>query len=289
MHMNRAPHLLPEDRPEFERLLGETLRTAEQRPDLAAIGRRLNAEQLRTMALAASAAIASCAAAEYQHFVRVRDELREPPPIPAHSADEEGPDSDTPAETADEDGSGAGLLAVFSVLAPVLAGTAAVIFLLVGYLLRYVNPDESVADTLVNAGWVFVALTAGAIVLAMGGLLLTALRNGSSSLRASAVDERTAEVDRAREAWRQALLERGVLPFLREALADPAGARGAEGAYGGDPRFSAGRTPRLGYSRPGFSTESGEGGGAEEASSRPSFQSPGYSSPDYGGPEHQPD
>ncbi|GAA3094311.1 hypothetical protein GCM10020254_44320 [Streptomyces goshikiensis] len=51
MHMTSAPHLLSEDRPEFDRLLDEALRTAHDRPELATLGERLNAEQLRTMAM----------------------------------------------------------------------------------------------------------------------------------------------------------------------------------------------------------------------------------------------
>ncbi|MER5693376.1 hypothetical protein ACFY1B_31015, partial [Streptomyces mirabilis] len=41
-------YLLSEDRQEFERILDEALRSAPHRPELAAVGRRLNAEQLRT-------------------------------------------------------------------------------------------------------------------------------------------------------------------------------------------------------------------------------------------------
>ncbi|MGP3980693.1 hypothetical protein [Streptomyces sp. KR80] len=292
MHMNSAPHLLPEDRPEFERILGEALRTASQRQDPALLGRRLNTEQLRTMALTASAAISACASSEYQHFVKVRDELRDPAPVSPMSSGngtEQGGAAMglSGSMGASAEASGAGLVAVLAVLAPVLAGTAAVIFLLIGYLLHYVSPQEPVADSLINAGWVFVTLTAAGIVAAMVGLLITALRNSSSSLRAPHDDRLTDEVDRAREAWRQALLERGVLPFLREALADPLASPTtewrAEDGFDDDPGMS-GRTPHLGYSRPGFSTE----GGPEDAA-RPSFKSPGYTSPDYGGPEQRPD
>ncbi|HCA87077.1 MAG TPA: hypothetical protein DEQ61_17310, partial [Streptomyces sp.] len=182
--------------------------------------------------------------------------------------------------------SGAGLLAVFAVLAPVLAGAAAAIFLLIGYLLRVVSPDEPLAEPIINAGWVFLVLTAGGIVIAMGGLLLTALRDGSGSLRASADDDHTSEVAIARDAWRQALLERGVVPFLRDVLADPgSAARATNLPKAGD---SGGRTPNLGYSRPGFSSPSAESGPGQDPT-RPRFQSPGFSSPDYGGPEHQPE
>ncbi|MGW0899947.1 hypothetical protein ACWD0G_23720, partial [Streptomyces goshikiensis] len=69
MHMTSAPHLLSEDRPEFDRLLDEALRTAHDRPELATLGERLNAEQLRTMALGARALLTAAAAAEYDHYV----------------------------------------------------------------------------------------------------------------------------------------------------------------------------------------------------------------------------
>lgn len=78
MHMNSAPHLLAEDRPEYERILGDALRHAHERPDLAGVGERLNTEQLRTMALNATALITAAAATEYDHYVKVREELRGP-------------------------------------------------------------------------------------------------------------------------------------------------------------------------------------------------------------------
>ncbi|MYR03170.1 hypothetical protein GTX23_32465, partial [Streptomyces sp. SID6139] len=83
MHMNSLPqHLRSEDRREFERLLDEVLRSAPHRPELAAVGQRLNPAQLRTMAIAASALITAAAAAEYQRYVRIRDELRHPEQAP---------------------------------------------------------------------------------------------------------------------------------------------------------------------------------------------------------------
>jgi hypothetical protein len=282
MHMNSATHLLPEDRPEFERVLEEALRRANPHRDSAVTDGRLTTEQLRTMALAASATICAHAAAEYRHYVELRDELRAPSAVPDPSPQDGHSENGGPGTAPDTVGatesSGAGLMAVFSVL----AGTAAVIFLLIGYLLHYVDSHEPAAKSLINTGWAFVALAAVGIVIAMAGLLLTALRHSGASLPSSE-EWRAEEVDRAREAWRQALLEHGLLPFLREALADPAPERyAAEGTYGGVPG-PVGRTPQLGYSRPGFSTESGPEDGA-----RPSFESPGYTSPDYGGPEHEP-
>ncbi|MET9656101.1 hypothetical protein [Streptomyces sp. NPDC006510] len=274
MHMNSAPHLLAEDRPEFERILDDALRHAHERPDLAAVGERLNAVQLRTMALDATELITATAATEYEHYVRAREELRRP----AEGEDEDvGPVSGASRTNQ----SGAGIGAVVTVLAPVLAGTAAFIFLLAGYLLRLLDPPPSFASTMVSAGWFFAAVTAAAILAAAVGLLITALRNGSTSQPAEdAEDELPEDVARAREAWRHALLERGILPFLRDALADP-----AAGPASRTPVRSANRIPKVGYSPPDFSSP--DGGPA--AGPRPTFTSPDFTSPDFGGPEHEPD
>ncbi|GAA2777471.1 membrane protein [Streptomyces rameus] len=287
MHMNSVPqHLQSEDRQEFERLLDEALRSAPHRPELAAVGRRLNPEQLRTMALNASALITAAAAAEYQRYLEIRDRLRQPalsaPPTAAGSAADGAASADTGLVTAlgeAAESSGAGAIAVIAVLAPLLSGTAAVVFLLVGYILKMLDPGHSLAGTLLSTGWVFGAMTAAAILVAAVGLLLTALRN-STTADAQARDTANEELARAREAWRDALLERGILPFLREALAEPGPAAVRHPA----PPAPTGRIPRLGYDRPGFSSPD-DG----TASDRPSFTSPDYTSPDFGGPEHRPE
>ncbi|WP_432117332.1 hypothetical protein [Streptomyces sp. bgisy032] len=289
MHMNSVPqHLLSEDRQDYERLLDEALRSAPHRPELAAVGQRLNPEQLRTMALSATALITAAAATEYQHYVKVRDELRQPAStdpasVRASGSSEPGTGAGGIAATMGEvaETAGAGAVAVVAVLAPVLAGTAAAIFLLVGYVLRMLDPGQAFARTMLTTGWVFGAVTAVAILVAAVGLLLTALRNKPSA-EGGPYDELHREVARAREAWRVALLERGVLPFLREALADPGA---AAALHHTSPTTPVSRIPHLGYDRPGFtSPDDGHRGG-----SRPSFSSPDYTSPDFGGPEHQPE
>ncbi|AVH57724.1 MULTISPECIES: hypothetical protein [Streptomyces] len=290
MHMNSVPqHLLSEDRQEYERILDEALRSAPHRPELAAVGQRLNPEQLRTMALNATALITAAATAEYQHYVKVREELRQPAPSTPVASEKTG--SAEPGTTAMglaatvgevTETAGAGAIAVVAVLAPVLAGTAAVIFLLVGYILKMLDPEPAFAKTLQTTGWVFGAVTAAAILVAAVGLLLTALRNSSSSVQAGARGELDEQVARARKAWREALLERGILPFLQEALADPGSAAVGRPAPAPAPTS---RIPQLGYNRPGFSSP--EGGPA--AGPRPSFTSPDFTSPDFGGPEHRPE
>ncbi|MFE9448721.1 hypothetical protein [Streptomyces sp. NPDC006739] len=289
MHMNSVPqHLLSEDRQEYERILGEALRSAPHRPELAGVGQRLNSEQLRTMALNATALITAAAATEYQHYVKVREELRRPASSTLPTADESGSTepgtgamglATTLSEAAET--SGAGVVAVLAVLAPVLAGTAAAIFLLVGYILKMLDPEPAFAQTMLTAGWVFGAVTAAAILVAAVGLLLTALHN-HPSLETGPYGEEGGDVARARDAWREALLERGILPFLREALADPGTTTLHHHPASPAPTS---RMPRLGYDRPGFSSpDEGSGTG-----SRPSFTSPDYTSPEFGGPEHQPE
>lgn len=249
MHMTSAPHLLTEDRPEFDRLLDEVLRTAHERPELAALGERLNAEQLRTMALGARALLTTAAAAEYDHYVKLREARRDDALSPADTAAD--------AQDGEDEDPGAGLSAVIAVLAPVLAGAAMLIFLLVGYVLKMIDPEPAFAETMVTAGWFFGALTVAALACAVIGLLVTAVRNGATEPAADGPEEIPDEVARAREAWRRALLERGILPFLQDALTDPHARPDLP-----PPRRTGGRIPNLGYSAPDF-TSPAHGGGPE--------------------------
>jgi hypothetical protein len=288
MHMNSVPqHLLSEDRQEYERILGEALRSAPQRPEFAAGLQRHNSEQLRTMALNATAIITAAAATEYQYYVKVRDEFRNPSSITTPAGEGTASGSSEPDGTAVGlaaavgEAAGAGAGAIAAVLAPVLAGTAAVLFLLLGYVMKVVDPERAIAETLLTTGWVFGAVTAAAILVAAVGLLLTALRNHATALLDDgARSELSDEMTRAREAWREALLERGILPFLRDALAHPGPAVLVDPARPAPPS----RMPHLGYGRPSFTSPDSGGAG-----SRPSFTSPDFTSPDFGGPEHQPE
>lgn len=206
MHMNVAPHLLTEDRAEYERVLDDALSTAHARPDLAGVGTRLTVAQLRAMTLNATALITSAAASEYDHFVKVREQSRSPA-APRTPLADPGAGSDA----------GAGVVAIVTVMVPVLAGTAAVILLLVGAVLHAVTPTVVFGETLLTAGLVFASLAAAGLLSAGAGLLLTALRNRPAAADGTATADD--ELSRAREAWRRALLERGILPFLRDALA----------------------------------------------------------------------
>ncbi|MER7912326.1 MULTISPECIES: hypothetical protein [unclassified Streptomyces] len=207
MHMNVAPHLLTEDRAEYERVLDDALDTAHARPELAGVGTRLTVAQLRAMTLNATALVTSAAASEYDHFVKVREQNRTAFGTRAPAA------YDLP-------GPGAGVVAIVTVMVPVLAGAASVIFLLVGAVLHALAPTVAFGATLLTAGLVFGSLAAAGLLCAAAGLLVTALRNSPAEVSTGgpppAPDD---ELSRAREAWRLALLERGILPFLRDALA----------------------------------------------------------------------
>ncbi|SCK14312.1 hypothetical protein [Streptomyces sp. WMMB 322] len=336
MHMNTAPHLLPEDRPDFERAVDEALRDAGRRPVLAAVGEHISAQQLRVMALSSASAIAADAAEEYERYVALRTRLRGPAADVSGTAESgpsssgRRPDGDGRAGDGEHPGAGgglslagvnagvgetagAGLLAMVSVLVPLLAGSAAVIFLLLGNLLRVLSPEPSIASPMRDAGWVFAVLAAAGIVVAMTELWLTARRHGAGALRGEAAgtadgaegETRLAgEVSAARSVWREALLERGIVPFLADVLAAQPGGEPTGAGTGGDARGRADRgpgsssasatdaarseerTPRLGYSGPDFSSRSPSDG---KESLRPRYSSPDYSSPDYGGPDHKPE
>ncbi|MFD7546416.1 hypothetical protein ACFV0R_03370 [Streptomyces sp. NPDC059578] len=278
MQMNSVPRQLSsEDRTEYERILDEALRTTAHHPELGPVSHRLNTEQLRSRALEARALITAAATTEYDAYVTVRTEARATAPR-------------TTGDGAPEP-TGAGVLAVLAVLAPVLAGSAAVIFLLVGYALRALSPGLAIGRTLLATGWVFGAITAAAILVAAAGLLFAALRNNATALRAAPRREIDERVELARAAWRDALVEHGIVPFLRNALANApkpdAGAAGTGGTYGPATPAGAGtsgRMPHLGYHRPGFSSPDRGATGP-----RPSYSSPDFSSPDFGGPEHPPE
>ncbi|WP_329134073.1 hypothetical protein [Streptomyces sp. NBC_01476] len=282
--MNSVPHLLNEDRPDFEHVLDDALRIVLDDMDSGGSGAppggaamSLNAEQLRTLALASTEEINEAAADAYEAYRVVRMETREAA-REAAQARENRAFGYAAMGVADRAGSGAGLIPVLAVLTPLLAGAAAVIFLLIGYAMQAVSPEPAIAAPLRTAGFFFAILTGASVLLGGIGLLLTALRDGSGAIR-DAPDALPPEVHQARAHWREELLTRGMLPFLDDAL-DQAGAVGPADPA---PPAAAPRMPRLGYSRPDFSSPQ------ESRPTAPHFSSPDFSSPDWGGPEHAPE
>ncbi|WP_308012017.1 hypothetical protein [Actinacidiphila acidipaludis] len=277
--MNSAPHLLNEDRSDFEHVLDDALRIVLD--DMDAESRSpLNAEQLRTMALAASDHIAAAAADEYDAYRTLRADTRE-------AAQESARARDTRAfgyaamGVAEGAGSGAGLFAIMAVLTPILAGAAAVIFLLIGYALAAVSPEPSIASPLRTAGWFFAAIMAASVLLGGVGLLVTALRDSSSAIH-DTPDAMPPEVAQARLRWHEALMSLGLLPFLDDALTNAAAGAAATAATAPPASPAAPpspRMPRLGYTRPDFSSPQ------DPHTAAPRFSSPDFSSPDFGSPD----
>jgi hypothetical protein len=306
--MTSVPPLSREDRPDFAAVVELALRTAAVRAGLPDGAAPPGTERLRALALRAADEIAACAAAEYEAYVAARAAA--------------GPDAVEPAgaaEPAARDG-GPGVLATAAVLTPLLAGAAAAIFLLLGYALSLGDPAPALAAPLRTAGWFFAVVAGCGAVCAAAGLLVTAVRNGTATREAPvAFREVPPAAARAAAAWREALLERGVLPFVERALAAEAPGTAVAPAAG---RFApvpapvvppstataaqtatartatartaapASRIPRLGYTRPEFTTprpsRTAGPGGATDPRRGPlpgGFTGPRWSSPDYTSPE----
>ncbi|MQS13121.1 hypothetical protein F7Q99_12710 [Streptomyces kaniharaensis] len=286
--MTNPPPLHAEDRPEYERLLAEALRDGTVLTALRAPG-ALTAAELRIRALRDADAIAAAADTEYRHYTQLRDSLRNTPP-PPEGTEPTAPGLLTQLRSAD---GGAGLFPVLTVLTPVLAWAAALVLLVLGYTLRAADPDLTLARSLLTAGWV--ALAAGVVAMTVGlvGLVLTALRDGSAA-PAGTDPELARELAEARRAWRTALRDRGLLPYLHASLpAVPAtGARPVSNPDATGPDFTSPDFSSPGYTPPGFTGPGAEGiTGPEGRESRPAafttpdFTGPGYTPPGFTGPD----
>jgi hypothetical protein len=136
-----------------------------------------------------------------------------------------------------------GLLPALAVLAPVLAAAATAVFLLLGHLLGLGPSGRELGDALLTAGQTATVITA---VTTAGGvlwLLVTAARHRATAPgpnHPTAPSGGAPGAAEAREAWRRALLERGILPFLRARLRQAQPDRTA--APGRHPRMATKRT-----------------------------------------------
>ncbi|MFI6638482.1 hypothetical protein [Streptomyces sp. NPDC050504] len=192
------------DRADFDEVLEQALADPDVRAALRRPTSRITEEQLRSGALAAADGIAAAAAAEYAALRRLRA------PGARGTGAVRGPGGSASV--------GHGLLTALAVLTPVLSAGAAVIFLLLGFALRLTGTRQPLADALVATGWVALAVAVLAAAAAVSALFVAAVRQ-------RAADEPDVhDVQRARAAWREALLERGFLPFLRTRLRSSAGA-----------------------------------------------------------------
>ncbi|MFD5462067.1 hypothetical protein ACFWIQ_04440 [Kitasatospora sp. NPDC127059] len=277
--MSNPPPLLAEDRPEYERLLGEALRDRTVLTALRTPG-ALTADQLRVLALRDADRINTAAATEYAHYTALRETLRATPPPPT-DVEPYAPGLLSQLRSAN---GGAGLFPVLTVLTPILAWAAALVLLLVGYLLRATDSGLALGRSMVTAGWVALATGAAAMAVGVIGLLLTAIRDGAAAVPAGTDPELAAELAAARGEWRAALRDRGLLPYLHTQLPAVPG-RPAPGFT--SPDFTG-----PGYSPPAFTSPGSdnitdpEGRTARPAAfTPPDFTGPGYTPPDFTGPD----
>ncbi|MFH8404349.1 hypothetical protein ACH4FX_06175 [Streptomyces sp. NPDC018019] len=246
----------------FEQALDQALGLPEIREALQRTPDAPRPGQLRRRAHRERATLCATAAAEYETYARLRAQAE------SHTPAGSPPDTLPPASRAATDPSDSGgLLPALAVLVPSLGAVAAVLFLAIGFGMRLVSAHRQFADELVYAGWLAAGVAAAATVADLVWLLATAARNRPTP-PTNAHPAPTPETDlaQARAAWHQALLERGILPFLLTHLQPQA------------PHPPTSPTPtRPGYSAPEY--------GRPEYG-RPDYASPGYDSPGYDSPEH---
>ncbi|MFI9361983.1 hypothetical protein ACIG5E_13110 [Kitasatospora sp. NPDC053057] len=186
--MDRPLRLPQQDRADFETELGKALAAPQVRAALREGGDEARAvERLRRTARENAEYVLAAAAPEYERYALLRADADAEARLPV----------DAPARERVS-----GWWGVLAVIVPIVAVAAAVVFLLLGYVL---------GNALVVAGWV--AAGVGAVSLLVGGVgLLGAAARGKGPAEGEA--DGPGELVRARDAWRSALAERGLLPFL---------------------------------------------------------------------------
>lgn len=233
--MDRSLRLRDEDRATYTAALDDVIGSTEIQRRLARSA--IKASQLRVLGLAEGPRVAATAEREYRSYVALRQRARgEASVLPSLS----GP--------AGQQVDGAGLLPVLAVLTPILAISAATVFLLLGHGLRLAESTPTVADTLINSGWIGLGIGGLTAIAGVLGLYRTASRH---RVLASTRDESpTSALEAARGAWLRQLRE-AIRTLLLQHLDEPA-------------------PPDTGSDEP--------------AAHRPRFTSPRYTGPDFGSP-----
>ncbi|WP_051731948.1 hypothetical protein [Kitasatospora phosalacinea] len=183
-----------QDRADFEYVLGRALADPVVRAALALADDPGRAARLRTLARQHSARILAAAGPEYLAYRRLREAEPEPPARRA-----------APGERL------TGWLGALALVVPVVSGSAAAVFFLLGAVLGLSRPHVGLTAPLRTAAWTTVAVAVAGALTGLIGLLLTAAWRRADP--PGAPDRRRLVAD-ARTAWRTALLERGLRPFL---------------------------------------------------------------------------
>ncbi|MEE1942541.1 hypothetical protein V1L54_24585 [Streptomyces sp. TRM 70361] len=231
------PTYLRTEEPEFEQLVHQALRRADIRHAIRQVPGELTLGHLRDRAMEKRHIIAAAAATEYQAHL----ERRGAAGAGSWKGHAEG--------TASADGHGC--LAAVVVLTPIPSSAAAAFFLVLGYGISLSSAQGTLADALIGAGHTAVIAASISIAIGVACLLLTVARHHSSP--PGSTWDREAELRRLHESWRQALLTRGILPFLRDQLRLPHSTLAPEPTeYSRTAHPGPGPTG-PGYSSPGFS------------------------------------
>ncbi|MFF4339627.1 hypothetical protein ACFY00_06785 [Kitasatospora sp. NPDC001540] len=200
-----------QDRADFEHALGRALADPALR---TARGVGQDA-RLRALARQHAARILAAAEPEYLAYRRLRDTA---PPAPTGR-------STAPGERL------TGWLGALALVVPVVSGSAAAVFFLLGAVLDLSRPHAGLTTPLRTAAWTTVAIAVAGALAGLLGLLLTAAWRRDAP---SGDPQHRRRVAAARAAWRAALLERGLRPFLRSGP-ERASGTGADRAVRADP------------------------------------------------------
>lgn len=242
-----------QDRPDFEKVLHQALSDPEFLERLQHFPDAPGVAQLRTRARDETERIMAPSAAEYNRYLAARASV----PRPRRSR---------PAATSP----GRKLLPVLGVLVPSVSSTATAVLLLLGYFLEVTMSQAELGYSLVYMGWACAAIAVATTLMGLVGLLITVLRHRSAPAGGQRAEPPA--VVQARDAWLEALLQRGMFPYLHRVLRE---AEQHTAAAAQDPDDDS-----TGYSGPAY--ESPDYGSFEYAS--PDYGSFEYESPDYESP-----
>ncbi|MER7585072.1 hypothetical protein [Kitasatospora sp. NPDC097691] len=195
--MHKPLRLPQQDRADFETALGRALAAPQVREALrGAGGEARGVESLRRAAREDAEFVLAAAAPEYERYAALRADADAVARLPVDEPERER---------------ASGWWGVLGVVVPIIAGAAAVIFLLLGFALNLVEDLAVPAHALVEAGWVAAAVAAVSLLVGGLGLLGAAARPAETAAEEA---DGAGELLRARDAWRVALVERALVPYL---------------------------------------------------------------------------
>lgn len=203
--------LRAQDRVVFAHALQQALDSPEIRAALSDASATVRPEWLRAQALRDREVIAAVVAAEYRVYLRANAAAESDADGGAADAGAPWRDGERTTSVRDE------LLSALAVLVPALSAVAAAAFLLIGHSLELVGLHPMLADELQTWGWGFALLAGATAGVVLARLLMAAARNAPMA-RAEPTADAYDRARREQAVWRRALLERGVLPYLRRRI-----------------------------------------------------------------------